>query len=381
LPEQAQEELAKIQRLLVQLRRKKAGFVALPEIGGAVGAEYSKAQLDKVWMDLRLGHSFTRKKHDVRAFVLSADVFPPNLVKHGASASLIQPMAGDANAMKRVIEFILAKRTKDDVVLLFDGRSRAARKVMEQFEVRLAAPGAPIEIWIVYKEPSKEEDPRVPRRQSSFARINREVALVAVPARGNAKVQPRAEFNACGETSSASTTYTGVDLRRFCELPRMDVTTKSAILGVAAAGAVKEKAVQEDIDERGPPFSLSEGKPLALIQRIFEHFGVTHVVDFAAGSATMAIAAASAQNYEGIAANGEHRDWLDATLDQCVMYMAGKDKQFTKNLGVVDADVTEKIAKYFGGAMMEARRIMEPPAPAAQGDPDPEPTSSDSEDA
>jgi hypothetical protein len=63
------------------------------------------------------------------------------------------------------------------------------------------------------------------------------------------------------------------------------------------------------------------------------------------------------------------------------MYMAGKDMQFTKNLGVVDADVTEKIAKYFGGEMMEARRIMEPPAPAAQGDPDPEPTSSDSEDA
>ena len=98
----------------------------------------------------------------------------------------------------------------------------------------------------------------------------------------------------------------------------------------------------------------------------------------------MAIAAASAQSYEGIAANGEHRDWLDRILDQCVMYMAGKDQQFTKNLGVVDADVTEKIAKYFWGAMMEARRIMEPPGPAAQGDDaqgDDAATSSDSEDA
>ena len=82
----------------------------------------------------------------------------------------------------------------------------------------------------------------------------------------------------------------------------------------------------------------------------------------------MAIAAAGAQDYEGIAANGEHRDWLDATLDKCVMYMAGKDAQFTKSLGVVDEDVTKQIAKYFGGTMMEARWIMEPPDPAAQGE-------------
>ena len=373
MQEQEHEHVAKIQRLLAQLRRKKVNFVPMPEIGGAVGAEYTKAQLDKLWNDLRLGYSFTRKKHDVRAFVLSAEVFPPNLVKQGASASFIQPLAVDTNAMKRVIEYMLSKRTKDDIILLFDGRSRAARKVIEQYEDKLAAPekqGAaakpPVEIWIVYTDPKKQEDPRVPRRQTSFARNNREVAFASLAGRGNTKVQPRAEFNACGETSSTSTTYTGVAPRRFCELPRMDVATKSAILGVAAAGAVKQKAVQRDCDERGPPFSHLEVKPLNLLQRLFEHFGVTHVVDFAAGSAAMAIAAAGAQDYEGIAANGEHRDWLDATLDKCVMYMAGKDAQFSKSLGVVDEDVTAEIAKYFGGALMEARRIMEPPDPAAQ---------------
>ena len=36
------------------------------------------------------------------------------------------------------------------------------------------------------------------------------------------------------------------------------------------------------------------------------------------------------------------------------MYMAGKDAQFTKSLGVDDDDVTAKIAKYFGGTLMEA---------------------------
>ena len=78
------------------------------------------------------------------------------------------------------------------------------------------------------------------------------MAFASLAVRGNAKVHPRAEFNACGETSSTSTTYTGVAARRLCELPRMDVATKSAILGVAAAGAVKQKAVQKDCEERGP---------------------------------------------------------------------------------------------------------------------------------
>ena len=350
-------------------------FLALQDVGGATGAEYSKAQLDKAWIDMRLGHNYARKKQDVRAFVLSADVFPPNLVQQGAQASLIEPLPADEKALQRVIEFILAKRTKDDVILLFDGRSQKTRRVIEQFEDRLAAPdkggGAPkplVELWVVYTEPKKQDDPRVPRRQTSFARNNREMVFGSVPARGNAKVQPRAEFNVCGETSSVATTYTGVALRRFCELPRMSVPTKSAILGLAAAGAVKQRSVQEDCDERGHPFSLSEVKPLPLLQRVLEHFGVTHVVDFAAGSAAMAIAAAGAQDYEGIAANGEHRDWLDATLDKCVLYMAGKDKQFTKNLGVADEDVTQQIAKYFGGTMMEARRIMEPASAPAPGE-------------
>ena len=383
LQEHEHEDVSKIQRLLAQLRRKKVNFVAMPEIGGANGAEYTKAQLDKLWNDMRLGHAFTRKKQDVRAFVLSADVFPPNLVKQ---AGLNQPLAVDTNGMKRVIDYILSKRSRDDIVLLFDGRSRAARKVIEQYEDRMASadkPGAAgkpaVEIWIVYTDPKKQEDPRVPRRQTNFVRNNREVVFASLAARGNAKVHPRAEFNACGETSSAATTYTGVDARRFCELPRMDVSTKSAILGVAAAGAVKQKSVQRDCDERGPPFSMAEVKPLNLLQRLFEHFSVTHVVDFAAGSAAIAIAAAGAQEYEGIAANDEHRDWLDATLDKCVMYMAGKDEEFTKNLGVADEDVTAKIAKYFGGTLMEARRIMAPPDPAAEGEPG-ESESSDDDD-
>ena len=68
--------------------------------------------------------------------------------------------------MRRVIDFIVQKRTKDDVVLLFDGRSKTCRRVMEEAEERLAAFGARsvTECWFVYLLPNKTQDPRIAAR-------------------------------------------------------------------------------------------------------------------------------------------------------------------------------------------------------------------------
>ena len=134
--------------------------------------------------------------------------------------------------------------------------------------------------------------------------------------------------------------------------------TKACIVGATAA-AVLGKRVQKDIDQKGQPFSHSEVKPLNLWQRICEHHRVTHIVDFSPGSAALAIAAAGAMEYEGLAANEVHRDWLDATLDRCVLYLAGQDKGFAKQLGG-DDEFMEKVGKYFAGTMMEARRMLGP---------------------
>ena len=140
----------------------------------------------------------------------------------------------------------------------------------------------------------------------------------------------------------------------------MEADTKAASVGMAASGAVPNKRVQKDIDAHGHPFSHTEVKPLSLWQRICEHNGVTHIVDFAAGSGALAIAAAGTIEYQGIAANEAHQQWLDSTLDRCIMYLAGKDKELAKKLGGDDAFM-EKVEKYFGGTMLDARRLLEPP--------------------
>jgi len=188
----------------------------------------------------------------------------------------------------------------------------------------------------------------VPGRATSFISNNKEVAICALQKRGTQKVLHRADFNKCGESSTSSTTYTGVPMRRYSELPRMSCDTKSSILGVAASGAVQGKRLQKDMEEKGHPFSHCETKPLMLWQRICEHHSITHIVDFTAGSAALAIAASGAMQYEGVAANSIHCDWLDSTVDRCALYLAAQDKEFAKGLGG-DDDFAEKIEKYFGG--------------------------------
>ena len=357
-------ELAKSQEMLMAARRKQVTFVPLPSVNGTSGAEYTKLQLEKFWEQARLGHKFQRKKNDLRAFFLSAELFPPNVAMHGAQANLNDPQQVDKERFKKCIEFIASRRGKDDVVILCDGRGRESRKVIESFEEKLTASGvhAYVESWVVYRQPNKKEDPRVPPKQACFRNNNREVIVVSLAKASNkgTVLVERSEFNSCGEASTAATTYTNVHMRKYRELPRMDLETKAACVGVAASGAVGLSRVDSDIAQNGHPFSQTEVKPLALLQRVCEHYRVTHIVDLAAGSGALAIAVAGTYEYEGIAANQAHREWLDSTLDRCIMYLAGKDKQLAKRLGCDDEFLT-KVGKYFGsGTMMDARRLVEP---------------------
>ena len=110
LGDEQKQELAKVQEHLKQIRRNKVKFGVLPVVSGASGAEYTWAQLQSAWEKLGLGHQFGRKKGDVRALVVSAELFPPNVAQQGAKAKLSDPMVTDENKFKRVLEFMATKR-------------------------------------------------------------------------------------------------------------------------------------------------------------------------------------------------------------------------------------------------------------------------------
>ena len=191
----------------------------------------------------------------------------------------------------------------------------------------------------------------------------RGLADISLPTKGKMrKVVHRSEFNSCGENSSAATTYTGISMRSLSELPRMSYETKESILGAAScASCPKSEVMQKNIQEKGHPFSFQEVKPISFWQTIMSDHEVTHIVDFTPGSGALAVAASGAMEYEGIAGNDAHRDWLDSIVDRCVMYKAGHEEGYAQQLGG-DEGFVEKASKYFGGVMMEARRMLEPVA-------------------
>ncbi|CAK0853209.1 unnamed protein product [Prorocentrum cordatum] len=368
-------ELQKLQEQLKQLRRTTVKFVSLPSVGGASGAEYAAAQMQSLWGALSLGHRFGRKKNDVRAFILSADSFPPSVVKQGAKARVNEQVACGGANFKRAIEFFLQKRQEDDALIFLDGRGRANRRVIESFDAKLESGGtrAHVRCWFVREQPAKKVGPRSAARASSYTKNNRGAAIFSMPLEGPPrKVLHRAEFNACGESSTADASHSGVPElfhdrihvnargildrirvidRRFSELLRMDHETRMSTLGAASCAGVDGKQ----------PRLQGGVKPLSLWQALVENHKAPHVVDFTPGSGALAVAAPGAIECEGIAANDARRDWLDSIVHRCAMHKAGHEEEYAEQLGG-DAEFAEKASKYFSGAMMEAKRLWMPAA-------------------
>ncbi|CAK0860100.1 unnamed protein product [Prorocentrum cordatum] len=272
LGDEQKEELQKLQGQPKQLRRKAVKFVSLPSVGAASGAEYAVAQMQSLWDALSLGHRFGGKKNDVRAFILSAELFPPNVAKQGGKARMSEQMARDEAKFKRVTGFFLQKRQSDDIPIFLDGRSRANRRAIESFEAKWESGGTRAHVgrWFAHEQPTKKEDPRSAARASSYTN-NRETAIFSTPLKGPPrKVAHRAGFNARGESSTADASYSGIPMRRFSELPLMDHETKTSILGAASCASADggPPRLQGDIGSKGHPFSHSEVEPLSLWQTL-----------------------------------------------------------------------------------------------------------------
>ena len=196
------DELQELQGQLKQLRRKTVKFIHLPEVGAASGADYTNSQLLVAWEQLGLGHRFERQEGYVRAFVASAELFPPNIIKQGARGSLSEEMPSEENKFKRVIEFCMTKRGKDDILILCDGRGRDNRRCIESLEKKLTARNhALVECWCVYVQPSKKVDPRVAARATYYSINNKEMvhcnrfASPASPKKGMFRCHRRGQWS------------------------------------------------------------------------------------------------------------------------------------------------------------------------------------------
>ena len=179
---------------------------------------------------------------------------------------------------------------------------------------------------------------------------SRESGQICFPdARSRLSCKERGEFNACGETTTHDSTFTGVQHRHFRDLPTVAGIDKAAMTGrdVQAYDAKIEPLIMQ-----GEPLYWTETKSVGFWCAVLHALDIAYVFDLTAGSAGMALACARAGvGYDGCAANEKHAAWLDNVIDHGILAAVTDPKSACH-----DKELKAKIESYFATAVEQARR-------------------------
>jgi hypothetical protein len=241
--------------------------------------------------------------HAHRLFVFSAELFNEHRSEPWAKGA---EWSSDA---KNIVLYALEQKRPEDVVLLFDGRSRKCRREMEKL-CDEASPTHFMEMHIAYKPTSRLG------RKVAFSGQNIETAFCITQfPRTRLVAVDRKKFNSMGETSSHEASYSGVPPRPWGSMPLMQEKDKVQISGDApspAAGLFDTTA--------GHPLSWSERKPVELWSVILSELKVRCVVDLSPGSGALARACLDqGWQYTAICRSEEHCSWLQNVLNRAAV--------------------------------------------------------------
>ncbi len=256
------------------------------------------------------------RKENHRAFFLAAD-----LVVENAEKPWVQLSSYNKDELKNQLEFLESWPCGAcDFIIMFDGRSRDARRVMDRSICKMTR--AVEELWITYTGEGNlqrhERSRRVP-----FASSNSEAGYVLFPcARTKFSVKARNRFNNCGEDSTHFGSYSGVDVRPMDRLPRVRTPEeKAAILGTQTVLEANPPQGVTGIQKTNLPVFWQESKDVAFFAQILEDFDVKACVDLSPGTGALAQAAMMFEDslYLGVCANESHCSWLQNVLDRAVL--------------------------------------------------------------
>ena len=280
--------------------------------------------------------------------LLNGDMFPgatPVAVPTFHSPLVMTDVLRDA------MKWMLTVRGANTVVMVLDGRSHKIRKEAERMmDEHVADENKLLENTIIYAQPSRK-DPRFQRRKI-FGGFKHESMRAVLPVHQvHMKSKPRKHYNACKESSTHNTSYTGVPVRQFQSLPRMSLQAKEEILGVTLP-AYKEEVVAA-CGARGHPLFAQEVKDVDFFAAMFDDYNIDHVWDLSIGSCAAACAAAALGiNYEGVAMNEKHASWCERIMDKAMFaIIADSDDSEDKKL-------REDLRSFFGPLIEEARQYL-----------------------
>ena len=302
----------------------------------------------------------------MQAFLLSADLFHKHAERFGRDTArgIIPSVADD---WSEAIKFLVQKKETQDILIVANGRSRAAEASIVNSDVfgHKDAHG----LLIVYQGSDSKKDARISKRASPLKAMNTETLHVIMPATNSKALKPRQYFNKCGEATTFEPTFTGVPHRNLPSIPRVDMDGVEAILGRPAAAGAEVSVrphVQHEIDKRGHPLFWAEYKSVQLFKVLFSQFDVTHVLDATPGSGAAASAAlASGAIYDGFCVNSAHKQWLESLMDSAIFAVATESGDSAAAVGATKEHV-DQIKTFFSATVKEAKRYLTTDGPVEE---------------
>lgn len=289
-----ERERADLWRKAVAQRQRFVQFALLKTLDSAAIAE-----LVKKAGSVSSGKFNLNEAH--RGFFCSMD-----LLQEADSNAWVRPHTPRGPFVDACLAFLAAVDGPADFCFAFDGRSRAARRTIEDAFSKCKHTQ---EMWVVYRLPDK-----VPRKVC-FASEAREAAMVRLPcARVRLHTKPREAFVAAGEQSTHDTTWTAVPACPVSHLPRMSIKCKKEIF----SGMIVDTASPPKWKHDGVPFMWNEVKSARFWESLLVSHDITVVVDLSPGSGQLASAAMKlGLQYVGIVVNRDHLSWLTNSVDRC----------------------------------------------------------------
>ncbi|CAE7679601.1 Cdkl4 [Symbiodinium sp. CCMP2592] len=282
-----------------------------------------------------------------RLVVLSVD-----LLQESDTKPWVDPFDGKPTAMKfdSRLEWVLKQSQPGDIKVVFDGRSRKARKHLEQ-EVAKSTMGAnAVELSIIY---SGKHPYRMRTREVAFGSRPLEIGfMLTVFSRSKMQVRERKTFAGAGEESTFCTTYTGVSWP--ASLPMIDAQDKQRIF------AAKEVATPKKWSRSGVPLFWHESKSIAWWRQFLVDLQVTSVVDMSPGSASLACACMSSKgqsnvHYIGFAHDAAHQSFLANVTDRASLVVIT-----THGSSLYESSLAETVSQVFADILASESKEDEP---------------------
>lgn len=333
-PEEKKELIKKEREQLwnkAQAQRKK--FCRL-----VLWTDKTKDGLDTATKKHSPAKAFSGKLNEAhRAFVFSCD-----LVQEYDAQPWTAFACPKGPAVEARLSFLASRSGPVDFCFMFDGRSRPARRMIEDtFEkAKLGLE----ETWIVY---SGVDGPAGARsRKVCLASSTKEVMYCKLPvARVRLTTKPRNEFAAVGEDSTFHTTFTGVPLPKASSLPRISLDDKKAIFPTIKPDECKPAKWAYD----GVPLYWNESKGKEFWRAWASMFDIKAIVDLSPGAGQLAVVATDLGiQYLGVANDERHMSWLQNIIDREALRSVGESGS-----AMYHEELSVHIAEHFADVLEE----------------------------